>query len=229
MQRALLLGQNCGSGLSLHGRTLRISEASGPASLERDRERTRSRSTDGRHRYASSDLSVGTGQSDFLSPTYPVPFAPLSPSPTQSYRSSNSGLLSPRLRNPLSPPLSAGVGWRGEPVGSPLLSPSILHAHAQALAYSGAQQQSSQQQSHSSDSNNTTVFVGGLPACINEDTLKVSVRIRHGRKLRTDDLNSCRASFTILGKSLTAKYLLEKVVASCNSFVAPMRNSLSPK
>ncbi|SGY68432.1 BQ5605_C004g02888 [Microbotryum silenes-dioicae] len=178
MQRALLIGQNPGSGLSLHGRTLRISEASGPGQEGRtgaglsglDRIRTRSRSSDGglpgpltiqpgfggmsNASYNSgpqNDLASPTATSnsypDFLSPTFSGAFSPNGPmsGATSPYAGANKP-LSPSLGN-----LSAPEGQRRflTNIGGPA-APGSSPA----------------------DPNNTTVFVGGLPACISEETLK---------------------------------------------------------
>ena len=159
MQRALLLGQNAGSGLSLHGRTLRISEASGPGNAVdgNGRERTRSRSSDPLsiqtggpyHSYQpqqhpGSELSPTPNYPDFLSPTFPSPYAPAH-SPV-SYNSHT--------------PSMAGRGPMGQGYGGHQQHPQQSHHQSNPAP-------------HTTDPNNTTVFVGGLPACISEETLKV--------------------------------------------------------
>ncbi|KAI5476643.1 mRNA binding post-transcriptional regulator (Csx1) [Pseudohyphozyma bogoriensis] len=159
MQRALSLGlgANNGSGLSLHGRTLRISEASGPGG-ERERERSRTRSDGG--------VALGGGAaSELFSPTlgmgagaaggggYPVAFTPLSPLSPSGFGGGGSNPLSPRLGGFGSPSLGSSTSGRG---GIQLGAPPNRDAG----------------QPHTTDPNNTTVFVGGLPACISEETLK---------------------------------------------------------
>ncbi|GAA6008646.1 hypothetical protein JCM11491_003381 [Sporobolomyces phaffii] len=187
MQRALSIGLNPNSGLLLHGRTIRISEATGgangtPGLLDgaggfKDRERARTRTASestGLNAAAPGyfppyppssqphDYNSQNGASPYHSSPYPPPFSPslaMSPNALQfgvpgglSSNSSNSA-LSPSLRGPLSPSLGGnGVGGReGGPVRQPI--------PAGAVPPGG-------------DPNNTTVFVGGLPACISEETLK---------------------------------------------------------
>lgn len=171
MQRALVLGQNAGSGLSLHGRTLRISEASGPNNPidAQGRERSRERSEeDGLAplminggafgNYGQPEVSptnaYTNGQNDYRQQAYPSPYAqtPLSPNSQQF--------------------AAPGYGGRGGP-----MSPAMGYAHPQQMHH----QQHSNGQSHTTDPNNTTVFVGGLPACISEETLKVRISIRINR------------------------------------------------
>lgn len=190
MQRALSIGLNPNSGLLLHGRTIRISEATGGANgtpglldgaggfKDRERARTRTASESTALNAAapgyfppyppSSQPHDFNGPSDYSSSSspYPAPFSPslaLSPNALQfgppggmsSHSGSNNSPLSPSLRGPLSPSLggNGGLGGReGGPVRQPI--------PAGAVPPGG-------------DPNNTTVFVGGLPACISEETLKV--------------------------------------------------------
>ncbi|GAA5924236.1 uncharacterized protein JCM15063_005579 [Sporobolomyces koalae] len=182
MQRALSIGLNPNSGLLLHGRTIRISEATGGASgtpgladgvagfKERERARTRTTSdsnglnatapgyfppyppTSQPHEFASAN-----GPPDYHLSPYPSPFSPslaLSPNalqfgPTTSQNNHNP--LSPSLRGPLSPQLAGAGRESNGPIRQPI--------PAGAVPPGG-------------DPNNTTVFVGGLPACISEETLK---------------------------------------------------------
>ncbi|KAL8279311.1 hypothetical protein RQP46_008348 [Phenoliferia psychrophenolica] len=183
MLRALVLGQNAGSGLSLHGRTLRISEASGPGNDAAGRERTRSSSRDGsvavlppanvnangngaqmfspyqpqqQHQQQPHDLaSPASPYVDYLSPTFPVPYTPLSPTGSQFAQNP----LSPTLAN-RNGPLSPGFANQNPLGGS--VGPGAGGAHQSAATAPP----------HTTDPNNTTVFVGGLPACISEETLK---------------------------------------------------------
>lgn len=156
MQRALHLGQHAGSGLSLHGRTLRISEASGPGNAPDNlgRERSRTRSADGlpplppnaaAYVYPQQETYPNTNV-DYRSPTFPTaqyPSMPLSPASQQF------GQVPQYGRNgPVSPAMQYG-------------QPQLAHNH-----HNGGGN------SHTTDPNNTTVFVGGLPACISEETLK---------------------------------------------------------
>jgi len=183
MQRALSIGLNPNSGLLLHGRTIRISEATGgangtPGLLDgaggfKDRERARTRTaseSNGLNATApgyfppypsqqqQQDYNPSNGPSDYNSSPYPAPFSPtmpLSPNALQfgpPAGNSNNGPLSPSLRGPLSPSLGGGGGRENGPVRQPI--------PAGAVPPGG-------------DPNNTTVFVGGLPACISEETLKV--------------------------------------------------------
>lgn len=148
MERALLLGQNAGSGLSLHGRTLRISEASGP---NNEKDRTAKAKIPGSNGDSAPNSSfagfqgrqdVNGAYGDFLNPSQAAPFSP---------------------NGPMSP-LTTGAS--AVPARTGPLSPGFLNNNSNA-----------NQSSHSSDPNNTTVFVGGLPACISEETLKVSARV----------------------------------------------------
>ncbi|KAM0751533.1 hypothetical protein T439DRAFT_212388 [Meredithblackwellia eburnea MCA 4105] len=165
MQRALLLGQNAGSGLSLHGRTLRISEASGPGAEGRERTRSTSRdgSTTSSYHNPLHQREISSPTSSFashLSPTFNSPYTPSTPlSPGSLHFSSNplspalgaSSSLSSSRSGPLSP-RSGGSGF-----------PNSLSSSVGAGNSAGP---------HTTDPNNTTVFVGGLPACISEETLK---------------------------------------------------------
>lgn len=160
MHRALLLGQNAGSGLSLHGRTLRISEASGPGNALDTNGRERSRSRSGELSIATAynpyqqqpqqqqpqhhDLSPSNNYPEFLSPTFPVPYG--------------------------ASPISPGAQYAMQPQTPALRTPSGN--------YGGGGGNQSTAAPHTTDPNNTTVFVGGLPACISEETLKVSYIFR---------------------------------------------------
>ncbi|GAA5962147.1 hypothetical protein JCM21900_006983 [Sporobolomyces salmonicolor] len=190
MHRALLLGANPNSGLLLHGRTIRISEASGGANgaVEglaphlRERTRTRTSSEIGAAAGAGAAgyfppyppsplpshsphdpfapnpvISPGPGPhgEHYISPTYPTPFSPSLPlSPTAHSHfgggGGSNGPLSPTLggRGPAS---GFGREGGGGPVRAPIPPGSVPQG---------------------GDPNNTTVFVGGLPACISEETLK---------------------------------------------------------
>lgn len=161
MTRSLALGQNnSGSGLSLRGRTLRISEASGSGG---SRNRTQSSDMDasangsnqGKH---ARDLHIkvpGSSESKcmrryelFL--TMCVAFSDMT----------SANLLSPNATGfsiPVSSPTSPSMAtppYPGHPQGH-----NGGSGHATPL-------------SPSSDPTNTTVFVGGLPACISEETLR---------------------------------------------------------
>jgi hypothetical protein len=199
MQRALALGQNAGSGLSLHGRTLRISEASGPGNAldGNTRERSRTRSGEGLTLQNGSatynpyqqqqELSPGSNYPEFLSPTLPVPYAP----PQSQYGQQSMG----------GNRQMGGGGYGG---------------------------QQSTPAPHTTDPNNTTVFVGGLPACISEETLKVRLDSISPAAL-ADDLHSCRASSTTLERSPTARSQPARAVDSSSSSAAPTLNSPSPR
>ncbi|GAA6062988.1 hypothetical protein JCM10212_004970 [Sporobolomyces blumeae] len=180
MQRALSIGQNPNSGLLLHGRTIRISEATGGANgtpglgdgsgtfRERERQRTRTTTADSTGLNAAApgyfppyppsqpshfhhEFGAPNGPSDsHHAPPFP-PSLPLSPNALQFGPLGgppNHGPLSPSLRGPLSPQ----IGREGGPVvRQPIPTGAIPPG---------------------GDPNNTTVFVGGLPACISEETLK---------------------------------------------------------
>ncbi|KAK4051316.1 hypothetical protein OIO90_004797 [Microbotryomycetes sp. JL221] len=139
MHRALALGQNTGSGLSLHGRTLRISEASGPNNAVTsggDRDRSKARGLD--------QLSM------------PPPSMSQSKQAQDGVTPNGGGGNTPDYLSPSGAgpgPLTPGFNTRSGP-----LSPGSTGA-------SGGSNQAS-------DPNNTTVFVGGLPACISEETLR---------------------------------------------------------
>ncbi|KAK4694935.1 hypothetical protein P7C70_g8651, partial [Phenoliferia sp. Uapishka_3] len=149
MQRALMLGQNSISGLSLHGRTLRISEASGPGNDSIGYEHG-----NGYYPYPPQQhddvSSPDSSHGEYVSPTFPVPYTttPRSPSGGQFI----GGLLNAPSFGVGNGPLSPGLGSQG---GSGVSS--------------GGRSSST---SHTTDPNNTTVFVGGLPVCISEETLK---------------------------------------------------------
>ncbi|GAA5832799.1 hypothetical protein JCM3766R1_007047 [Sporobolomyces carnicolor] len=183
MQRALSIGLNPNSGLLLHGRTIRISEATGgangtPGLLDgaasfKDRERARTRTTSESTGLNASapgyfppyppssqphDYNSPNGPGDYSSSPYPPPFSPsLAMSPNALQFGPPGGMSSnnsPSLRGPLSPSLGGGAA-NGPREGGPVRQP----IPAGAVPPGG-------------DPNNTTVFVGGLPACISEETLK---------------------------------------------------------
>lgn len=152
MERALLLGQNAGSGLSLHGRTLRISEASGPNN-EKDRGSRAKSGANGDFPQQSTVRPEAAGYSDFLGSAQASPFMPAGPLSPVAATGSGGYNSSPAFGGS-----SNGAAQRTGP-----LSPGFLNNAP------------TRDNSHSSDPNNTTVFVGGLPACISEETLKVSI------------------------------------------------------
>lgn len=192
MHRSLALGQNtAGGGLSLRGRTLRISEASGPGGTGmRQRALSRENGTASpSHNLTSSIEDQGQGsvpdgneRTAFTRPDFAgsaafasresasgsAPFGLTGPGLGQSR---SPGLLSPNasaFNVPISSPLSAS--------SSGILSPMNM---SQSRASPALRSSSSHPGSYptsplspSSDPNNTTVFVGGLPASISEDTLR---------------------------------------------------------
>ncbi|GAA5898927.1 hypothetical protein JCM6882_004032 [Rhodosporidiobolus microsporus] len=240
MQRALLLGNNATSGLLLHGRTIRISEASGPGAngpsatdgMGHLRERTRTRSGEGSFQQQQQQQSQPHQQPPHLAqqqqpqqqpqqqgyfPPYPpgpppphladgpgygehMPYASpslggtpggyppsngingggggaFSPSPLSPHAGiygppipapPGGGMLSPSLngggpyggRGPLSPGLAGPDGGLGTPAASAAARSQIRQPLPAGSVPQGG------------DPNNTTVFVGGLPACISEETLK---------------------------------------------------------
>ncbi|BGP37468.1 hypothetical protein JCM10449v2_001374 [Rhodotorula kratochvilovae] len=196
MARALRVGANAHSGLLLHGRTIRISEASGPGSSAaanappsavegmphlRERERTRTRSGEGQfaaqQQQAQAQQQGQQPQQQGYFPPYPPQQAPVEPQPQlQSYPdhsayaspalSSAYGGAGPAFPSPLSP-----YGGAPPALGPAMASPSL------ARTRDGVQQQVRTPIPQGAvppggDPNNTTVFVGGLPACISEETLK---------------------------------------------------------
>ena len=185
-RRALQLGQNAGSGLALHGRTLRISEASTSGSDgNHSRERSRTRSADAHGNGNGNGNGNGTGAHfgghnhhhnhhhnhnhpggpdlghglEFLSPTFAVPYAPSPLSP---------GLNMDR-RGPLSPSLGGFGHGHGHGHGS---GNGNGNGNGNGGGGGGGGGGGERAPHPSNDPNNTTVFVGGLPACIGEDTLK---------------------------------------------------------
>ncbi|GJN88103.1 hypothetical protein Rhopal_001059-T1 [Rhodotorula paludigena] len=202
MQRALRLGTSSHSGLLLHGRTIRISEASGPSAVEglpHLRERTRTRSGDGQ--FAAQGQQQQQQQGYF--PPFPpagaegayaateshVPFASpsiTSPGGTAAYGNgaNNGSAAAAAFPSPLSPYGGAppALGHAVSPSlarGGPL-SPRENSAGSSSGGGAGAGQGQGRQAigipqgavPQGGDPNNTTVFVGGLPACISEETLK---------------------------------------------------------
>ncbi|GAA5979652.1 hypothetical protein JCM10908_003000 [Rhodotorula pacifica] len=184
MQRALLLGANSHSGLLLHGRTIRISEASGstatgnglPGMLGADgingsqnsaRDRPRSRSDEAAAAqqgyfppYANEPVSpsdsnapqfldnpYGTSQptSPYSAPPFASSFSPYAATPGQGSSYSSNGATGENTHARRPPRDNPSGGRNSIPAGS--VPPG-------------------------GDPNNTTVFVGGLPACISEETLK---------------------------------------------------------
>jgi len=155
MTRSLALGQNTsGSGLSLRGRTLRISEASGSGG----RNRTTSNET-GSSLLDNSNGAAGPGKN------------PRDLSIQVPGSGTLSGLTSPNLLSPNATGFSIPVASPSSPGGR--YSP---YGNQFTQGYAGpgglVSPSAAGPLSPSADPNNTTVFVGGLPACINEDTLK---------------------------------------------------------
>ena len=226
MTRSLALGQNTsGSGLSLRGRTLRISEASGSGG---SRNRTTSTETSNG---GSGIAGSGAGINSFLDDGARPGGAGGSKNPRELHINvpgsgsgsgsglgpgASSNLLSPNATGfsiPVATPGSPGsslrspggygpsgmsmLGGAGYPqhgqfgFGSPGMGlgqgslPGHGHlghgpgpgpgtgpfGHGMGMGAGGPSQPGTPL-SPSQDPHNTTVFVGGLPACINEDTLK---------------------------------------------------------
>jgi hypothetical protein len=140
MHRALALGQNSSgsSGLTLRGRTLRISEASGSGSLPRGRTTSESHLIAGSRTANIASLQLPPPSSHSLPPHNLM----LNSLPATSFSPSGSSLV------------SSAVGSR----------PGFSTAPTGPQGFT-----------HAGDPNNTTVFVGGLPSCISEETLKVCV------------------------------------------------------
>lgn len=163
MQRALLLGQNPGSGLSLHGRTLRISEASGPGNAVDQQPKP------------ASHVPARSSQDNFGG--YAIPMGPqeiYGIPPSNDYRP-------PTFQNQFNPAQQYQQPQLYRP-------PSMS-----SQGYGQQQQQSNASQNHTTDPNNTTVFVGGLPACISEETLKVRYlsSVNPAPRARSNRTNFC--------------------------------------
>lgn len=214
MARALRVGANAHSGLLLHGRTIRISEASGPGSsaanappnavegMSHLRERTRTRSGDG-HFAAQQQQQQQPGsqqqqqgqqqqqQAPLQAQGYfpPYPTTPLADQPFADHHAyASPALASTPYGHPSSSSSGGGAGSYSSPL-SPYGPPPALGGGvgAQSMASpglprAGARDSATQQVRApipqgavppGGDPNNTTVFVGGLPACISEETLKV--------------------------------------------------------
>ncbi|BGP29610.1 hypothetical protein JCM10296v2_001349 [Rhodotorula toruloides] len=199
MQRALHLGSNSHSGLLLHGRTIRISEASGSGGpnavegLPHLRERTRTRSGDtafaaqGQQQQQQQQQPQGQQQQQqgYFPPYPPQPATqqndgfPENPyaSPSLSSTAYGNNAAFPSPMSPYGPPNPA-------PNGNGLMSPSL--GSGGPGANGGGQGGRAQREGGGAgrnnipagsvppggDPNNTTVFVGGLPACISEETLR---------------------------------------------------------
>jgi RNA recognition motif-containing protein len=165
MHRALTLGQNPGSGLSLHGRTLRISEASGPGNALDGNGRARSRNGD--------PLMIQTGgyQQQQYQPQHQQ---------HQQYQQQHQQHPQQHQQDYNNSPMNSYAPSFGSQYGQ--MSPNVMRSPPAIGGYAYQQQQQLQQQQapqhHTTDPNNTTVFVGGLPACISEETLKVCYRLR---------------------------------------------------
>ena len=154
MTRSLALGQNTsGSGLSLRGRTLRISEASGSG---------------GRNRTTSTE--TGSSLLDSVNGNAGPAKNPRELSIQVPGSGNLSGLTSPNLLSPNATGFSIPVASPGSPNArhSPY-SNQFAQSYGQSMM---SPTTPSSPLSPSADPNNTTVFVGGLPACINEETLK---------------------------------------------------------
>lgn len=162
MRRSLALGQSgsSGTGLSLRGRTLRISEASGPSSAT--------------PRRAPNTTSIGTPHMNAMSGQ---------PSIGSSLNGVSAGM--PGSADVQHTPAGSfapqyGGSYEGMPnfAGSSIFSslPQATLANSQSpIAPYFTQPEAGPSKSAvtpSSDPNNTTVFIGGLPALITEDTLR---------------------------------------------------------
>ncbi|GAA5929092.1 hypothetical protein JCM3775_006734 [Rhodotorula graminis] len=213
MARALRVGANAHSGLLLHGRTIRISEASGPGSsaaanappavegMSHLRERTRTRSGEG-HFAAQQQQQSGqqSGPQQQQAPPQaqgyfpPYPTTPLVEQPFPDHHSyaspalastpyghpsssSSGGGPAASYPSPLSPyggpppPLGGGLG--GSAGAQSMASPGLPRAGARDSSTPQVRAPIPQGAvPPGGDPNNTTVFVGGLPACISEETLK---------------------------------------------------------
>ncbi|BGP18937.1 hypothetical protein JCM10213_001964 [Rhodosporidiobolus nylandii] len=226
MQRALLIGSNPTSGLLLHGRTIRISEASGgaaggPNALEgmgHLRDRTRTRSGEGFHPQQNGQNGQNghnghNGQNGHQPPPHVQPQGYFPPYPHPPPPHVPDAYDHPHAHNPYASPPPAGAsggygpgssgpfspggmssmnsgGMYGPPIPGPhsgagggLMSPTLNGrgplSPGLAGPAGGEQQRAPVRQPipqgsvpPGGDPNNTTVFVGGLPACISEETLK---------------------------------------------------------
>ncbi|BGP22399.1 mRNA binding post-transcriptional regulator [Rhodotorula toruloides] len=195
MQRALHLGSNSHSGLLLHGRTIRISEASGSGGpnavegLPHLRERTRTRSGDtvfaaqGQQQLAQQQQ--GQQQQGYFPPYPPQSAAqqndgfPENPYASPSLSSAAYG-NSAAFSSPISPygapnPAPNGNGLMSPSLGSGGPGSNVGSQGGRAQREGGGVERNNIPAGSvppGGDPNNTTVFVGGLPASISEETLR---------------------------------------------------------
>ena len=239
MHRALALGQHAGSGLSLHGRTLRISEASGPGnSLAGGADGSRRSNREGQQQA----LSVNTGGSAQGGAFGGGAFHPQLHAHLQQQQQDSASIggypdfLSPSSASfpPSSPYTPNGLGG---PLSPPIASPRPIIPLALGSSGAGGQQGQGERGNHTTDPNNTTVFVGGLPACISEETLKVSFRRRpregyqSGQGLTTSlaERPNYSPSSTTLARSPTARSQRARAVDSSSSSAEPTPSSPLPR
>ena len=175
MQRSLALGQNTsGSGLSFRGRTLRISEASGSGGT---RNRTTGNEVAGSASLMESSSGIPNGMENNKNPRdlhIQVP----NPGNMNIAANGGGGGSGGDVKSPYGSNSSFAGPHRHTSSGT---SPNLLSPNATGFSIPVASPSSPSHPSSSyptsplspsADPNNTTVFVGGLPACISEDTLK---------------------------------------------------------
>ena len=192
MQRALLLGANSHSGLLLHGRTIRISEASGPSAsanglpgmpgLEGNggpytaRDRPRSRSDEAvaaQQGYFPPYANEPVSPNDSSGPQFlDNPYAGSQPTSPYSAPPFASSTFAPYATTPSQNGLYPSNGAAAENNNHARRPPRDNQSSARNSTSTSAVPPGG-------DPNNTTVFVGGLPACISEETLKVSSSLAH--------------------------------------------------
>lgn len=203
MHRALALGRStaaAGSGLSLRGRTIRISEASGSSGTAGAPNAAEGAGFAGPQnggpegnqqgpRRAPSAAPSGADRSDAASPaagsTHHIPagyssgrpnLPPLAvPIATSHHHYFPGAAPSPTLLSPFG--MAPAGGHHTAPAGA-FYAPLALSPTAGGFAVAPAQVAAlaaAATSNPATDPNNTTVFVGGLPACISEETLKVRI------------------------------------------------------
>ncbi|GAA5878093.1 hypothetical protein JCM3774_006481 [Rhodotorula dairenensis] len=185
MQRALLLGANSHSGLLLHGRTIRISEASGPNVSANGLPGMPGSDGHGgpygsRDRPRSVSDEVVAAQQGYFPPYANEPVSPNDPNAPQFLDNPYAGsqptspYSAPPFASSFTPYASTTPGQNGgayQSNGAPSESNPARRAPRENQN-GGRNSIPAGAVPPGGDPNNTTVFVGGLPACISEETLK---------------------------------------------------------
>lgn len=239
MQRALLLGANSHSGLLLHGRTIRISEASGSAATGGvNPNETSVPQYGGRERVRSRSDEALAAQQGYFPPYSSEPLSPHDPNAPQFLDNpyGNSQPTSPYSAPPFASSFSSYSNGAAQapPYPSPgvgLGDNSAQRRTPRENGSAGRSQIPSGSIPPGSDPNNTTVFVGGLPACISEETLKVSGGSRCPGLWRPSltVLVPYSPSSTTLATSPTARSRPERVAALSSSCADKTPSLPSPR